>query len=129
VVEASLLGKGLGISRLCRVIQFPSYFIGLALTVVGMQHRQQYLRSLHLQFEDNKGEQPKLRLLLHLTGRHDTDPFLVQSPDASASLNLTGSCSLGRPWNNLSRVVYLNTYMVLSEAALRSFQRYTIAHC
>ncbi|KAM3580621.1 hypothetical protein VKS41_006690 [Umbelopsis sp. WA50703] len=36
---------------------------------------------------------------------------LVKSPDANATLDLTGKCALGRPWNNMSRVVFEDCYM------------------
>ncbi|CAO3695488.1 unnamed protein product [Umbelopsis ramanniana] len=36
---------------------------------------------------------------------------LVKSPDANATLDIVGKCALGRPWNNMSRVVFEDCYM------------------
>ncbi|KAB5595920.1 Pectin methylesterase family protein [Ceratobasidium theobromae] len=36
---------------------------------------------------------------------------IAKSPDADPTLNLTGTMGLGRPWNNLSTVAIMNTYM------------------
>ncbi|CAO3669061.1 unnamed protein product [Umbelopsis vinacea] len=36
---------------------------------------------------------------------------LIKSPDANATLDITGKCALGRPWNNMSRVVFEDCYM------------------
>ncbi|KAF8606873.1 pectin lyase-like protein [Ceratobasidium sp. AG-I] len=36
---------------------------------------------------------------------------IVKSPDANPALNLTGTMGLGRPWNNLSAVAIMDTYM------------------
>eukprot|EP01113_Clastostelium_recurvatum_P036001 TRINITY_DN5074_c0_g2_i2.p1 TRINITY_DN5074_c0_g2~~TRINITY_DN5074_c0_g2_i2.p1 ORF type:complete len:390 (+),score=75.06 TRINITY_DN5074_c0_g2_i2:67-1236(+) len=36
---------------------------------------------------------------------------VVRADDAITTLNLTHACALGRPWNNASRAIYLNTYM------------------
>ncbi|KAL7424629.1 hypothetical protein Q5752_000313 [Cryptotrichosporon argae] len=44
-------------------------------------------------------------------GAYFNNSALIKSPDANATLDLTGQCALGRPWNNNSRVVYANTYM------------------
>ncbi|KAF7317812.1 Pectin lyase-like protein [Mycena kentingensis (nom. inval.)] len=36
---------------------------------------------------------------------------IVRSPDADPVLNLTGQHNLGRPWNNASRVVFMESFM------------------
>ncbi|KAH8088261.1 pectin lyase fold/virulence factor [Filobasidium floriforme] len=44
-------------------------------------------------------------------GVYQANGRIVRAEDAPEDLNLTRSCALGRPWNNASRAVYLNTYM------------------
>ncbi|KAI8060011.1 pectin lyase fold/virulence factor [Gongronella butleri] len=44
-------------------------------------------------------------------GAYFHDSQLIKSPDANATLNIVGKCALGRPWNNLSRVVFDDCYM------------------
>lgn len=44
-------------------------------------------------------------------GAYFSSCSVVRSPDADPALDLTGSHCLGRPWNNLSRVVFENSFM------------------
>ncbi|KAG7531051.1 hypothetical protein FFLO_04606 [Filobasidium floriforme] len=44
-------------------------------------------------------------------GVYQANGRIVRAEDAPEDLNLTRSCALGRPWNNASRAIYLNTYM------------------
>ncbi|KAJ7886007.1 pectin lyase fold/virulence factor [Mycena leptocephala] len=44
-------------------------------------------------------------------GAYFSQSSIVRSPDANPSLNLTGRQTLGRPWNNASVVVYMDSYM------------------
>ncbi|KAJ6485710.1 pectin lyase-like protein [Mycena sanguinolenta] len=44
-------------------------------------------------------------------GAYFSRSFIVRSPDADPSLDLTGQQTLGRPWNNASVVVYMESYM------------------
>ncbi|KAF7970318.1 hypothetical protein HWV62_24392 [Athelia sp. TMB] len=44
-------------------------------------------------------------------GAYFSKAKIIKSPDALPTLNLTGERALGRPWNNQSRVVYMDTYM------------------
>nr|XP_018261327.1 uncharacterized protein I303_05764 [Kwoniella dejecticola CBS 10117]OBR83485.1 hypothetical protein I303_05764 [Kwoniella dejecticola CBS 10117] len=44
-------------------------------------------------------------------GAYFNNSRVVKAADANATLDLTGTRALGRPWNNQSRVVFMNTYM------------------
>ncbi|KAJ6607585.1 pectin lyase-like protein [Mycena sp. CBHHK59/15] len=44
-------------------------------------------------------------------GAYFSKSSIVRSPDANPTLNLTGKQTLGRPWNNASVVVYMDSYM------------------
>ncbi|KAF7309507.1 Pectin lyase-like protein [Mycena indigotica] len=44
-------------------------------------------------------------------GAYFSRSAVVRSPDANANLNLTGKQTLGRPWNNASVVVYMDSFM------------------
>ncbi|KAJ9121101.1 hypothetical protein QFC24_005082 [Naganishia onofrii] len=44
-------------------------------------------------------------------GVYQANGKIVRAPDAPATVNLTLASPLGRPWNNASRSIYLNTYM------------------
>nr|XP_019011322.1 uncharacterized protein I206_03420 [Kwoniella pini CBS 10737]OCF50103.1 hypothetical protein I206_03420 [Kwoniella pini CBS 10737] len=44
-------------------------------------------------------------------GAYFNNSRVVKAADANTTLNLTGTRALGRPWNNQSRVVFMNTYM------------------
>ncbi|KAK7031523.1 pectin lyase-like protein [Favolaschia claudopus] len=44
-------------------------------------------------------------------GAYFSRSSIVRSPDANPSLDLTGLQTLGRPWNNASVVVYMDSYM------------------
>jgi pectin methylesterase-like acyl-CoA thioesterase len=44
-------------------------------------------------------------------GAYIADSRIVRSPDANATLDITGKCWLGRPWNDWATTVYLRTYM------------------
>ena len=39
-------------------------------------------------------------------------PAFVLKPKLAVNGHTAYTCPLGRPWNNMSRVVYMNTYMV-----------------
>ncbi|KAJ7497942.1 pectin lyase-like protein [Mycena galericulata] len=44
-------------------------------------------------------------------GAYFSQSSIVRSPDANLSLDLTGRQTLGRPWNNASVVVYMDSFM------------------
>ncbi|GHJ83824.1 hypothetical protein NliqN6_0226 [Naganishia liquefaciens] len=44
-------------------------------------------------------------------GVYQSNGWVVRADDALPDVDLTGSCALGRPWNNASRSIYKNTYM------------------
>ncbi|KAJ7282486.1 pectin lyase-like protein [Mycena rebaudengoi] len=44
-------------------------------------------------------------------GAYFSECSIVRSPDANPALDLTGKQTLGRPWNNASLVVYMDSYM------------------
>ncbi|RSH90517.1 hypothetical protein EHS25_001122 [Saitozyma podzolica] len=44
-------------------------------------------------------------------GAYFNNSAIVAATDPEPGVNLTYSCPLGRPWNNMSRAVYMNTYM------------------
>ncbi|KAJ7708822.1 pectin lyase-like protein [Mycena rosella] len=44
-------------------------------------------------------------------GAYFSQSSIVRAPDANPALNLTGMQTLGRPWNNASVVVYIDSYM------------------
>ncbi|KZP27716.1 carbohydrate esterase family 8 protein [Athelia psychrophila] len=44
-------------------------------------------------------------------GAYFSNSKIIKSSDALPSLDLTGERALARPWNNQSRVVYMNAYM------------------
>ncbi|EJC97869.1 uncharacterized protein FOMMEDRAFT_137258 [Fomitiporia mediterranea MF3/22] len=44
-------------------------------------------------------------------GAYINNSRIIRSPDANATLDITGKCFLGRPWNDLATTVYLRTFM------------------
>jgi hypothetical protein len=54
-------------------------------------------------------------------GVYFRDSKIVAAPDPIPNVTLTHNCALGRPWNNQSRVVYMDTDMVSDELASRRF--------
>ncbi|KAH8114386.1 pectin lyase fold/virulence factor [Phellopilus nigrolimitatus] len=44
-------------------------------------------------------------------GAYISNSAIIRSPDANATLDITGDCFLGRPWNDLATTVYLRTFM------------------
>ncbi|KAI5114752.1 hypothetical protein M0805_002121, partial [Coniferiporia weirii] len=47
-------------------------------------------------------------------GAYISDSSIIRSPDANATLDITGDCFLavtGRPWNDLATTVFLRTFM------------------
>ncbi|KAJ7230684.1 pectin lyase fold/virulence factor [Mycena pura] len=44
-------------------------------------------------------------------GAYFSQSSVVRAPDANPTLDLTGMQTLGRPWNNLSVVVYMDSFM------------------
>ncbi|KAG7088759.1 hypothetical protein E1B28_012725 [Marasmius oreades] len=44
-------------------------------------------------------------------GAYISDSRIIRSPDANSTTNITQSCFLGRPWNDLATTVFLNVFM------------------
>ncbi|KAF8891513.1 pectin lyase fold/virulence factor [Mucidula mucida] len=44
-------------------------------------------------------------------GAYIWDARVIRSPDANSTTDITKSCYLGRPWNDLATTVFLNTFM------------------
>ncbi|KZT58055.1 carbohydrate esterase family 8 protein [Calocera cornea HHB12733] len=44
-------------------------------------------------------------------GAYISNSAVIRSPDANTTLDLTGKCYLGRPWNDYATTVFRNTYM------------------
>ncbi|KAF9032134.1 carbohydrate esterase family 8 protein [Hymenopellis radicata] len=44
-------------------------------------------------------------------GAYISDARIIRSPDANSTTDITKSCYLGRPWNDLATTVFLNTFM------------------
>ncbi|KAL5524410.1 hypothetical protein ACEPAF_9550 [Sanghuangporus sanghuang] len=44
-------------------------------------------------------------------GAYINNSKIIRSPDANATLDITGKCFLGRPWNDLATTIYMRTFM------------------